>query len=132
MGQLNCSNCSEGERELFDPAPYVDLPYITREDVYQLKAAFDFLNPQHGLVCIRRAKNRSSIPSVLRSVLVEAENEAPEMTYDDLYRLIKGKIVERKRTGREPLMDADGGSMNASCLICPYVMREDTPRTSAT
>lgn len=131
MGQLSCSHCSEGENDPFDPAPYVDLPYLTREDVLQLKTAFDFLCPQHGLVSISKAKTRSSVPYFLRNVLREAEKEGSVMTFDDLYRLMKGKIVERKRSGREPLADFEGGSMNASCLLCPYAQREETPRTSA-
>lgn len=131
MGQMSCSHCSEGDNDPFDASPYVDLPYLTREDVLQLKAAFDFLCPQHGLVVIAKAKTRSSLPSFLRTVLTEAEKEGSEMTFDDLYRLMKGKIVERKRSGREPLAEQEGGSMNASCLLCPYALREETPRTSA-
>jgi len=131
MGQMNCSHCSEGDNDPFDASPYVDLPYLTREDVLQLKTAFDFLCPQHGIVSISKAKTRGSVPSFLRAVLTEAEKEGSEITFDDLYRLMKGKIVERKRNGREPLADLEGGSMNASCLLCPYALREETPRTSA-
>lgn len=123
MGQSSsCSQCSPESAEAFDPLPYVDAPNVTREDVLQLKVAFDYLSPKNGSVNIPKARTRESESQYLREVLKEVEKEASEMTFDDLYRLMKRRIIEtKKRSGGQPIMESS--SVNASCIICPYARR---------
>ena len=125
MGQVYCAQCVEVEEaEKFDPSQYVDLPGVTREDVLQLKVAFDYLSPRNGLVNIHRARLKDPNSPFLQTLLCQAAQDSPYLTFDDLYRLTKGKISDWKRRETQ----VEGGSMNSGCLFCPYASREPTPR----
>ena len=124
MGQnFSCSHCSPDSNEPFDPLPYVDTPSVTREDVLQLKVAFDYLSPKNGLVNLRTAQVKDADSVYMKEVLKEVEKDANEMTFDDLYRLMKHRIVEAKRrSGSQPAI-METSAVNASCIICPYAKR---------
>ncbi len=117
MGQgTSCSQCAPDNNEVFDPSPYVDVPSVTREDVMQLRVAFDYLSPKNGHVNMRKAHFRDVDSAYMRDLLREVETS--DMTFDDLYRLMKRRIVEAKRSSGQPIMESS--AVNASCFICPY------------
>ena len=121
MGQdVSCGQCAPESHEVFDPSPYVDSPSVTREDVLQLKVAFDYLSPRHGRVSINAHTGRDV--GYLREMLKETEKDLNEMTFDDLYRVMKQRIAEGKR-GSQAIME--NSAMNASCIVCPYAKRVD-------
>lgn len=124
MGQgTSCSSCAPENNEVFDPNPYIDSPSVTREDVMQLRVAFDYLSPKNGHVSLRRGNGRDVESAYLKELMREMETDANDMTFDDLYRLMKRRIVEAKRQPSQPILESS--SVNASCLICPYAKHVD-------
>ena len=124
MGQsTSCSQCSGDSSEPFDPMPYIDAPSVTREDVLQLKVAFDYLSPRNGLVDIQSARERDADSVYMNDVLREVDRNASGMTFDDLYHVMKRRIVDAKRRGVGQSAIMETSSVNASCIICPYARR---------
>ena len=92
MGQnLSCS-CTNAQ-SAFECSEYVDLPLITGEDVYHLKACFDYLQPINGIVTRKSiGQHRLRAPAYMQELISSLELHDSDITFDDFYKIMKPKL----------------------------------------
>lgn len=118
MGQVNSCVCAK-ESVPFDVEEYVDQPHITKEDAFQIKNCFDYLEPEHGVVLIKniKEKNRNS-PEYVREFLDSIVEMDRNLTFDEFYRFMKPKAIAMKTFGQTVKLEKN--STSVSCFIWPY------------
>lgn len=114
----DCSSCSVND--LFNPDHYVQLPNVTREDVLQLRSAFLFFEPWGGHIHLDRLP-----PNHNNDLLKSFFKGYREVSFDDFYRVMKPKLVERKAKLQEESIDFENAMVNVGCFFWPTKEGED-------
>ena len=108
----DCSNCSHND--LFSPEHYIELPHVLREDIMQLRSAFLYFEPWAGLIHPARLT-----PSHHNDLLKSTFKGYNEISFDDFYRVMKPKIIDRKLKAIEESIDFESNMVNVGCFFWP-------------
>ena len=98
---------------------YISPPYITKEDVYQIKNCFEYLNPKDGILEISRmSKEFPSFPEYMHDVIDEMKAMNTDITFDDFFSIMKPKLLALKQSEGSVVMENTSASV--FCVLCPY------------
>lgn len=113
MGQTSSANDIRVER-------YVHLPFMTKEDVYQIKNCFEYLNPEHGIVEISKLnQNIEDFPYYMQEIIDDIKSLNADITFDDFFKLMKPRVLAMKNLPDDSVI-MENTSASVFCVICPY------------
>ena len=119
MGQNASCACAD-EHLVLDETDYVDLPLITKEDVNYIKACFEYLQPQRGVVQRRSIQAyRQQAPAYMLELVEALAERGQDVSFDEFYKIMKPKIIQMKAMPRDSVV-LEATSTSVSCLLCPY------------
>ena len=115
---LSCS-CGD-EVTAFEFSEFVDMPYITAEDVHHIKACFDYLKPVNGVVSKSSIQSHlSSTPEFAQDLVRVLEEHEADLSFSDFFAIMKPKLIKLKNL-REGTVDSENTSASVFCLLFPY------------
>jgi hypothetical protein len=130
----NCSGCnyacSDEYRGFFDPEPYIDLPYITSEDVMYIRTCFDYLGPEDESVALSPLREHvRNLPIYVQDLLETFIGET-HISFSQFYQVMRPRVIEMKRVSGE--YQTERTEVDVSCLLWPLRHGERAQRKPET
>ncbi|CAG9332421.1 unnamed protein product [Blepharisma stoltei] len=119
MGQSQSCNCSQ-QQTPFSAEPYIDEPYINKEDVEVIHNCFEYLSPRDGVVSLNKIQDhKHEAPAYMQELIYEIEERKSDVNFDEFFDIMKPKVLEMKRLPENSVIREDT-SASVFCIICPY------------
>jgi hypothetical protein len=99
---------------------YVNLPFMTKEDVYQIKNCFEYLNPKGGVVELDRLdRDLEDFPEYMQDIIQDMKALNTQVTFNDFFNIMKPRIIAMKNLPDDSII-MENTSTSVFCVICPY------------
>ena len=99
---------------------YVHLPFITKEDVYQIKNCFEYLNPENGILDISRLNSSlDDLPYYMQEIVEDMKALDSDINFDDFFKVMKPRVLAMKNLPDDSVV-MENTSASVFCVICPY------------
>ena len=99
---------------------YVHLPFMTKEDVYQIKNCFEYLNPENGVVEISKLNSSmENIPYYMQEIVEDMKAMNTDINFDDFFKIMKPRVMAMKDLPDDSVI-MENTSASVFCVICPY------------
>lgn len=93
---------------------------VTREEVYQIKNCFDYLNPKDGVVDLSHIDEEiETLPLYMRGIIHELKAKNSYITFDQFFEIMKPRVSAMKSLP-DGLVVWENNSASVFCVICPY------------
>ncbi|OMJ77042.1 hypothetical protein SteCoe_23440 [Stentor coeruleus] len=107
---------------------YIQNPFVTREDVYQIKNCFEYLNPKDGIVDISRIDEEvETLPSYMQEIIDELKAMNTYITFDQFYEIMKPRVSAMKSLP-DDFVVRENTSASVFCVFCPYKAPQELSR----
>lgn len=99
---------------------YIQHPFVTREDVYQIRNCFEYLHPVNGVVDVSRIDEElETLPHYMQEIIDEIKAMNHRVDFDDFFKLMKPRLVALKNLPDDSVV-MENTSASVFCVLCPY------------
>ena len=98
---------------------YVHLPFMTIEDVYQIKNCFEYLNPKNGIVELSKLNDDLDIPLYMQDIIQDMKATNSDISFNDFFKIMKPRVLAMKSLPDDSVI-MENTATSVFCVICPY------------
>ena len=99
---------------------YIQHPFVTREDVHQIKNCFEYLSPVDGVVDVSRINEElETVPHYMQEIIDEIKAFNHRIDFDEFFKLMKPRLAALKNLPDDSVI-LENTSASVFCVLCPY------------
>jgi hypothetical protein len=101
---------------------YIQLPFVTREDVHQVRNCFEYLGPVNGLVDVNKINEEiESFPHYMQEIIDEIKALDHQVDFEEFFKIMKPRLAALKNLPDDSVV-MENTSASVFCVLCPYKM----------